>query len=74
MFSYRFLLFTYPNHYPAGGMDDVEFKFNYFSDLINKKDDLCLSENIEIYDFEYDNTLYISNKETILSEFRDYLG
>lgn len=74
MFSYRFLLFTYPDYESGGGMSDVEFKFNYFSDLINEKDDLYLSENIEIYDFEYDNTLYISNKETMLSEFRDYLG
>ncbi|AVP40382.1 hypothetical protein HOS99_gp141 [Staphylococcus phage phiSA_BS1] len=71
---YRFLLFSYADYYPNGGMRDVEFKFNYFSELVENKDDLYLSENIEIYDTEYDNTLYISNKETILSEFIDYLG
>ena len=71
---YRYLLFSYPDYYPCGGMDDVEFRFNGFSELINKKDDLYLSENIEIYDVKYDNTLYISNKKTMLSEFRDYLG
>lgn len=70
---YRFLLFSYPDYYPSGGMDDVEFKFNGFSELISSKDDLYLSENIEIYDIKYDYTLYISNRETMLSEFRDYL-
>ena len=73
MFSYRFLLFTYPNYYPAGGMDDVEFKFNYFSELVKNKDDLYLSDYIEIYDIKYDNVIYISDKRLLLKEFIDYL-
>lgn len=71
---YRFLLFSYADYYPIGGMRDLEFKFNGFSELLSNKDDLYLSDYIEIYDTKYDNTLYISNKETILSEFIDYLG
>lgn len=71
---YRFLLFSYADYYPNGGTRDIEFKFNSFSELISSKEDLYLSENIEIYDVKYDNTLYISNKETMLSEFIDYLG
>ena len=71
---YRFLLFSYADYYHNGGVSDLELKFNGFSELVENKDDLYLSENIEIYDTEYDNTLYISNKETILSEFIDYLG
>lgn len=71
---YRFLLFSYADYYPIGGMRDLELKFNYFSELVENKDDLYLSENIEIYDTKYDSTLHISNKETILSEFIDYLG
>jgi len=71
---YRFLLFSYADYYPIGGMRDLEFKFNVFYELVNNKDDLYLSDYIEIYDIKYDSTLYIRNKETILSEFRDYLG
>lgn len=70
---YRFLLFSYSEYYPAGGMDDVVLKFNNLSDLLNKKDDLDSFEFIEIYDVKYDNMLYISNKDTIINEFADYL-
>ncbi|QLF87098.1 hypothetical protein 80A_00111 [Staphylococcus phage 80A] len=70
---YRFLLFSYSEYYPAGGMGDVVLKFNNLSDLLNKKDDLDSFEFIEIYDVKYDNMLYISNKDTIINEFTDYL-
>lgn len=70
---YRFLLFSYAEYYPCGGTDDIEFKFNHFYELVKKKDDLYLSDYIEIYDIKYDKTLHIKNKEMILREFKDYL-
>lgn len=33
---YRFLLFTYEDYYPCGGMRDLELKFNNFSELVKK--------------------------------------
>lgn len=55
---YRFLLFTYGDYYPCGGMRDLEFKFNNFSELVENKDDLYLSDYIEIYDIEKDETYW----------------
>lgn len=55
---YRFLLFTYEDYYPCGGMRDLEFKFNNFSELVENKDDLYLSDYIEIYDTEKDETYW----------------
>lgn len=54
----RFLLFSYPEYYPNGGMRDLEFKFNNFSELVENKDDLYLSDYIEIYDIEKDETYW----------------
>ena len=70
---YRFLLFSYGDYYPCGGMRDLELKFNNFSELVENKDDLYLSDYIEIYDIKYDNVIYISDKRLLLKEFIDYL-
>ena len=70
---YRFLLFSYAEYYPCGGMRDLELKFNNFSELVENKDDLYLSDYIEIYDIKYDNVIYISDKRLLLKEFIDYL-
>lgn len=71
---YRFLLFSYSEYYPNGGMKDCEFRFNSFYELVEEKDNLYSSDYIEIYDVKYDNVVYIEDKETLLREFMEYLG
>ena len=70
---YRFLLFSYGDYYPCDGMRDLELKFNNFSELVKNKDDLYLSDYIEIYDIKYDNVIYIRDKRLLLKAFIDYL-
>lgn len=71
---YRFLLFTYNSYCPVGGMGDCKSKFNSLHELAKEKDNLYLSECIEIYDFKYDNVIYIRDKESLLRGFKDYLN
>lgn len=48
---YRFLLFSYPEYYPCGGLGDLILQFNTIEEL--KEVDISdISDYIEVYDFK----------------------
>lgn len=48
---YRFLLFSYPDYYPGGGMDDLILQFNTIEEL--KEVDISdITDYVEVYDFK----------------------
>ena len=48
---YRFLLFSYAEYYPCGGLDDLILKFNTIEEL-KEVDTSDISDYIEVYDFK----------------------
>lgn len=48
---YRFLLFSYPEYYPCGGLDDLILQFNTIEEL-KEVDTYDISEYVEVYDFK----------------------
>ena len=48
---YRFLLFSYAEYYPCGGLDDLILQFNTVEEL-KEVDTSDISDYIEIYDFK----------------------
>lgn len=78
---YRFLLFSYPDYYPSGGLGDLALKFNTVQEL-KKVDTLYLDDYVEIYDFKAGKEIVISyepdsSKEThvnrLVAEMEEYL-
>jgi len=57
---YRYLLFTYPDYYPAGGMEDCIFKTNKLDEVkpFIKENRLHISDdNLYIYDVKKDKRI-----------------
>lgn len=54
---YRFLLFSYAEYYPCGGLDDLILQFNTIEELkeVNTSD---ISDYIEVYDFKYGKEIF----------------
>lgn len=48
---YRFLLFSYPDYYPNGGLGDLVLQFNTIEEL-KKVDLFYIHDYVEIYDFK----------------------
>ena len=48
---YRFLLFSYAEYYPCGGLDDLILQFNTVEEL-KEVDTSDISDYIEVYDFK----------------------
>ena len=48
---YRFLLFSYPEYYPSGGLDDLILQFNTIEEL-KEVDTFDISDYVEVYDFK----------------------
>ena len=48
---YRFLLFSYAEYYPCGGLDDLILQFNTIEEL-KEVDTSDISDYIEVYDFK----------------------
>ncbi|XWX30685.1 hypothetical protein TETAKXXN_CDS0046 [Staphylococcus phage PG-2021_17] len=48
---YRFLLFSYPEYYPCGGLDDLILQFNTIEEL-KEVDTSDISDYVEVYDFK----------------------
>lgn len=48
---YRFLLFSYAEYYPCGGLDDLILQFNIVEEL-KEVDTSDISDYIEVYDFK----------------------
>lgn len=77
---YRFLLFSYPDYYPSGGLGDLALKFNTVQEL-KKVDTLYLDDYVEIYDFKVGKEIVTSyeivSKEThvnrLVAEMEEYL-
>ena len=58
---YRFLLFSYAEYYPCGGLDDLILQFNTIEEL--KEVDISdISDYIEVYDFK-------AGKEIIFADY-----
>lgn len=52
---YKYLLFAFDSHESGGGMEDLVFKFNTISELINNYDfkDLYIYQLVDTKDFSY---------------------
>ena len=48
---YRFLLFSYLEYYPCGGLDDLILQFNTIEEL-KEVDTSDISDYVEVYDFK----------------------
>ncbi|ARM69264.1 hypothetical protein [Staphylococcus phage Stab22] len=48
---YRFLLFSYAEYYPSGGLDDLILQFNTIEEL-KEVDTFDISDYVEVYDFK----------------------
>lgn len=48
---YRFLLFSYADYYPSGGLDDLILQFNTIEEL-KEVDTSDISDYVEVYDFK----------------------
>lgn len=48
---YRFLLFSYPDYYPNGGLGDLVLQFNTIEEL-KRVDLFYIHDYVEIYDFK----------------------
>ena len=54
---YRFLLFSYPEYYPCGGLDDLILQFNTIEEL-KEVDTSDISDYVEVYDFKAGKEIY----------------
>lgn len=62
MHIYRFLLFTYSDYYPSGGMDDCIFKTNNIDTIekfINDDKEYTYRDNLYVYDIKEDKTIHL---------------
>lgn len=48
---YRFLLFSYSDYYPSGGLEDLVLQFNTIEEL-KEVDTFYINDYVEIYDFK----------------------
>lgn len=54
---YRFLLFSYPEYYPCGGLGDMILQFNTVEEL-KEVDTSDITDSIEVYDFKYGKEIF----------------
>lgn len=54
---YRFLLFSYPEYYPCGGLGDMILQFNTIEEL-KEVDTSDITDGIEVYDFKYGKEIF----------------
>ena len=77
---YRFLLFSYPEYYPSGGLEDLVLQFNTIEEL-KEVDTFYINDYVEIYDFKAGKEIVTSyeivSKEThvnrLVAEMEEYL-
>lgn len=77
---YRFLLFSYPEYYPNGGLEDLVLQFNTIEEL-KEVDTFYINDYVEIYDFKAGKEIVTSyeivSKEThvnrLVSRMEKYL-
>lgn len=54
---YRFLLFSYAEYYPCGGLGDMILQFNTVEEL-KEVDTSDMTDGIEVYDFKYGKEIF----------------
>lgn len=54
---YRFLLFSYAEYYPCGGLDDLVLQFNTIEEL-KEVDTSDISDYVEVYDFKVGKEIF----------------
>ena len=64
---YRFLLFSYPDYYPCGGLGDLILQFNTIEEL-KEVDTSDISDYIEVYDFKAGKEIFVDRSP----ESREY--
>lgn len=77
---YRFLLFSYSDYYPNGGLEDLVLQFNTIEEL-KEVDTFYINDYVEIYDFKAGKEIVTSyeivSKEThvnrLVAEMEKYL-
>lgn len=77
---YRFLLFSYPDYYPNGGLGDLVLQFNTIEEL-KRVDLFYIHDYVEIYDFKTGKEIVTSyeivSEEThvnrLVTEMEEYL-
>ena len=73
---YRFLLFSYPEYYPCGGVGDLCISFNTVKELEDNylKNERRLSEYIEVFDTKTGEIVNKSdNFSEVVKEVKRYL-
>lgn len=55
---YRFLLFSYPEYYPCGGLGDMILQFNTVEEL-KEVDTSDISDYVEVYDFKAGKEIFV---------------
>lgn len=73
---YRFLLFSYPEYYPCGGVGDLCISFNTVKELEDNysKNERSLSEYIEVFDTKTGEIVNKSdNFSEVVKEVKRYL-
>lgn len=73
---YRFLLFSYPEYYPCGGIGDLRISFNTIEEVEKEYERLPfgLCEYIEVFDTKTGRTINESdNFPEVVKEVKVYL-
>ena len=73
---YRFLLFSYPEYYPCGGVGDLCISFNTVKELEDNylKNERSLSEYIDVFDTKTGRTINESDSfPEVVKEVKRYL-
>ena len=73
---YRFLLFSYAEYYPCGGVGDLCISFNTVKELEDNylKNERSLSEYIEVFDTKTGRTINESDSfPEVVEEVKRYL-
>ena len=64
---YRYLLFSYPEYNPCGGLGDLVLQFNTIEEL-KEVDIYDISDYIEVYDFKAGKEIFVDCSQ----ESREY--
>ncbi|UJJ74675.1 hypothetical protein [Bacillus phage BM-P1] len=74
-YTQRYLLFSYNDYYPSGGLRDVVFAFDKFEELeswYKVNDHILDGDYIDLFDLERREVIYM-DEDTVLETVRELL-
>ena len=74
-YTQRYLLFSYSDYYPGGGLGDVVFAFDKFEELeswYKVNDHILDGDYIDLFDLERREVIYM-DEDTVLETVRELL-